>query len=77
MGANYGVASSDKFFFKNSIGAQLRFAWLPKTCVISGKRIWLTYGYRMTAMYHAVSFKPVFEHKWFTKTEYLIWKLKQ
>jgi len=30
-------------FYKWSLGAELKFAWLPETCYISGKRIWLRY----------------------------------
>jgi len=38
-------------FYARCLGAQLKFAWLPKQCSISGKLIWLKFAYRLTAMY--------------------------
>jgi len=33
------------------LGADLKFAWLPETCDLSGKRIWLKWAYRLTSIY--------------------------
>ena len=76
MGANYQTASLDDLFYSKYIGAQLKFAWLPKTCDVSGKRIWLQYGYRVTALHRGLT-EPFFEHRWHDKLEHIIWRLKQ
>ena len=70
-----GVQSYD-YFYDKLIGTQLKFAWLPKTCYISGKRIWLKRGYRMTRMITGPG-DPIFEHRWHDKMEHIIWKLKR
>ena len=62
------------YFYDKCLGGQLKFAWLPKTCHISGKRIWLKYGYKMTAMWTGPD-DPVFEHRWHDKNTHIIWKL--
>jgi hypothetical protein len=79
MGANYKSGPLDEMFYAKSIGAQLNFTWLPVTCAISKKRLWLTYAYRMTAMYRGGTdlTQPFMEHRWFSKEEYIIWRLKQ
>jgi len=79
MGANYQSTSFDEMFYAKSIGAQLRFVWWPVTCTISKKRLWLTYAYRMTAITRGGydMTQSLFEHRWFEKNEYLIWKLKR
>lgn len=64
------------YFYDKLIGTQLKFAWLPKTCYISGKRIWLKRGYRMTRMITGPG-DPIFEHRWHDKMEHIIWKLKR
>lgn len=63
-------------FYDKSLGAQLKFAWLPQTCNITGKRIWLKFGYRLTAMWTGPG-EPIYEHKWHDKLEHIIWKLKR
>ena len=70
-----GVQSYD-YFYDKLIGTQLKFAWLPKTCYISGKRIWLKRAYRMTRMITGPG-DPIFEHRWHDKMEHIIWKLKR
>ena len=62
------------YFYDKLIGTELKFAWLPQTCDISGKRIWLTYGYRMTKMITGPG-TPIFEHRWHDKNTHIIWKL--
>lgn len=57
------------------IGQQLKFAYLPKRCRISNKLIWLKYGYVVTLMYTGPG-QPVFEYFWYTKSEFLVQKLK-
>ena len=63
-------------FYDKSLGAELKFAWLPQTCNITGKHIWLKFGYRLTAMWTGPG-EPIFEHKWHDKLEHIIWKLKR
>jgi hypothetical protein len=69
------VQTYDPFYGK-LLGAQLKFAWLPQTCNITGKRIWLKFGYRLTAMWTGPG-DPLFEHRWHDKLEHIIWKLKR
>ena len=64
------------YFYDKLLGTELKFAWLPKTCHISGKRIWLKMGYRMTRMITGPG-DPIFEHRWHDKIEHIIWKLKR
>ena len=64
----------DDYFYKRCLGAELKFAWLPKTCYLTGKTIWLKKGYRMTAMWTGPD-DPIFEHRWHDKIEHIIWKL--
>ena len=64
------------YFYDRLIGTELKFAWLPKTCHISGKTIWLKRGYRMTRMITGPG-DPIFEHRWHDKIEHIIWKLKR
>ena len=70
------VQSYDPFYDRMMIGAQLKFAWSPQTCDISGKRIWLKYGYRLTRMITGPG-TPVFEHRLHDKNTHIIWKLKR
>jgi hypothetical protein len=54
---------------------KLSFAFLPKTCDITGKRIWLKYGYKGQAMWTGPG-DPVYETRWHDKAEHLIWEIK-
>ena len=64
------------YFYDKLIGTELKFAWLPQKCDISGKRIWLKYGYRVTAMWTGPG-EPIFEHKWHDKNAHIMWLLKR
>jgi hypothetical protein len=70
------VQSYDPFYSRMMIGVELTFAWLPKKCHISGKRIWLKYGYRLTRMISGPG-DTLFLYRWHDKNEHIIWKLKQ
>jgi len=71
------VQSHDPFYdSKLMIGTELTFAWLPQTCDISGKRIWLQYGYRLTKI-TAGPGEILFEYRWHDKNTHIIWKLKR
>jgi hypothetical protein len=73
MGFDPGAQSYD-YFYDKLIGTELKFAWLPKLCHISGKRIWLEYGYRMTRIITGPG-DPILEHRWHDKMEHIVWKL--
>ena len=63
-------------FYERMIGTELKFAWLPETCSLTSKRIWLEYGYRMTRIIIGPG-ESIFEYRWHDKIEHIIWKLKQ
>lgn len=54
---------------------QYKFAFLPKICNVSKKRIWLTHAYRATIIWTGPG-DPIEEHIWVHPHEYLILKLK-
>jgi hypothetical protein len=62
------------YFYDKIIGTELKFAWLPKTCDISGKRIWLKKAYRMTRIITGPG-ESIFEYRWHDKNTHIIWKL--
>ena len=70
------VDSYDPFYGNRYLGSNLKFAFLPKTCDISGKRIWLKYGYELSAMWTGPG-DNIFEYRWHDKHEHIIWKLKK
>lgn len=74
MGFDPGQIDYDHFYSR-CLGAQLKFAWLPQQCSISGKRVWLTYAYKLTAMYTGPG-TTVFEHRWHDKHDHMLWKIK-
>lgn len=54
---------------------QLKFAWWPRRCDFTGKRIWLTKAYKGIATYTGPGI-PIHEYRWAEKNEFLIAKLK-
>lgn len=64
----------EDIFYDYCKGAQLKFAWTPKYCARSNKRIWLKFGYKLTAIFTGPG-TPVYEHRWHDKDEHLIWIL--
>ena len=65
----------DSSFNSHCVGTQFKYALFPKTCHISGKRIWLEKAYRQTAMWTGPD-DPVFEYRWYDKNEFLAARLK-
>lgn len=63
-------------FHNKCLGWELKFALLPKYCILSGKKIWLKFGYKGTAMHFGPG-DPVFEHHWHDKNEHIVWTLKR
>lgn len=69
------IQSYDPFYdSRMMLGAEYKFSWSPQTCDISGKRIWLKYGYRLTRMITGPG-DTLFEYRWHDKFEHIIWKL--
>ena len=68
------VQSYDSFYSKMMIGTELKFAWLPETCYLTGKRIWLKFGYRMTRIITGPG-ESILEYRWHDKNAHIIWKL--
>lgn len=64
------------YFYDKIIGTELKFAWSPQTCDISGKRIWLKKAYRMTRIITGPG-ESIFEHKWHDKNAHIMWLLKR
>jgi len=62
-------------FRRNCIETELKFILIPKRCYISKKLLWLTLAYKQTAMWTGPDL-PVFEDRWYDKTEFLIEKIK-
>jgi hypothetical protein len=76
-------AIQDSIFKKNILGRQLKFALFPRQCHITKRLIWLEFAYCVTAMYRpdfsiykTDSIYVGYEHRWYSKDEYLIARLK-
>ena len=76
-------SASDYHFKQRTMGRQLKFALFPRRCHITKRRIWLEFAYCVTAMYRPAFLEyksdgifDVYEHRWYTKNEYLIARLK-
>lgn len=65
--------------YPDPVIVKLRFCFLPKTCQLSGKKLWLTKAYKISQTYRA---RPGFPEKvitythWADQAQYIIWKLK-
>jgi hypothetical protein len=66
----------DSFYSKMMIGTEYKFAWLPETCNLSGKRIWLKWAYRLTSIYAGPT-EVRLEHIWHDKNTHIMWLLKR
>ena len=64
----------DDFYRNRYLGAELKFAWLPELCNLTGKKIWLKKAYRLTAMWTGPG-ESIFEYRWHDKNAHIIWKL--
>lgn len=52
-----------------------KFAWFPKHCSITGKRIWFSKGMKGVRMITGPG-DPVFIYKWIHKKQFLLEKVK-
>lgn len=67
---------NDNQVFKNHcIGTELKFAWTPKKCHITGKKLWLEYAYMQTGLWTGPG-DPLFEYRWYDKEQFLIARIK-
>jgi hypothetical protein len=66
---------NDESFYRKAIWVE-RFAWRPRRCNITGRRLWLTKTMMGVAMWTG-SGDPVFEFKWHDYKEHTLWLLKQ
>lgn len=57
------------------VGWQRKISIIPRTCYYSNKFIWLQIAYKGTAMWTGPG-EPVFEHRWVSKNQYLLEKIK-
>lgn len=64
----------DDMFYRRAIW-YLKFAWLPKTCDFSRKRIWFKRAYRGLVMYAGTG-EPVIEYRWIAKEQFLFARLQ-
>lgn len=62
-------------FKSHCIGTVLKFVLFPRKCHITHQWIWLEYAYRQTAMWTGPG-DPVFENRWYNRTEFLIERIK-
>ena len=63
-------------FYERMIGTEYKFAWLPETCYLTGKRIWLKKAYRLTRIITGPG-ESIFEYRWHDKNAHIIWQLKR
>ena len=68
--------SYDSFYSKMMIGTELKFAWLPETCYLTGNRIWLKKAYRMTRIITGPG-ESILEYRWHDKNTHIMWLLKR
>jgi hypothetical protein len=71
-----GIPYND-FYRNRYLGAELKFAWLPKICNLTGKRIWLKKSYRLTLAMWTGPGDTIFEYKWHSKNAHIIWMLQR
>ena len=66
---------NDISFYRKAIWRE-QFAWMPRRCNLSNKRIWLKKCMMGVAMWTGPG-EPVFEFKWHDMKEHVFWMLKQ
>ena len=71
-----GHSSYNDFYGGKYLGAEFKFAWFPKLCELTGKRVWLEYAYNLTIIYSGTG-KPVMHSRWHGKNAHIMWLLKR
>ena len=69
------IDGEDRWWFYKDATFKYSFAFLPKHCDLSGKRIWLKMGVKITKKVEGFGISLYF-YKWHDKHEHLIYKLK-
>jgi hypothetical protein len=64
----------DEDFYNRAVWVK-RFAWWPKHCDLSGRRLWLKKVMMGVAVYTGPG-DTVFEFRWHDAKEHVFWKLK-
>lgn len=59
------------FFYERCIDNTLTWSFLPRKCYRSGKSIWFTKGYKLTARYVGPG-DVIHEYRWFDKKEFML-----
>jgi len=54
---------------------QVQYIWWPKRCSLSGQRLWFCWAYKGVAMWTGPG-EPVYETKYHSSVEHMIWLLK-
>lgn len=72
----YSSNEGKQEFYYRCRGWELKFAFFPKQCFRSGKKIWLKYGYRGIALWTGPG-EPMPEAQWHDKDEHLLWLLNK
>jgi hypothetical protein len=71
------IIVSHGYYWHNRVANwQLKFAWLPHRCSLSGRFIWLKFAYCGRKIISGPG-EPVIEDYWHTTTEHMIWLLKR
>lgn len=66
---------SEDWGLRRAVGWKLKLCWSPRTCFLSGKKLW---GKRA---YHGENWitgpgDPAVQEYWIDKKEYIMWRLK-
>lgn len=68
--------STDQWMFKNRrIGKQSKISWIPRTCYLSGKNLWLKKSIVITSMVTGPG-SPAFEDFWCDPKEFFLNEFK-
>lgn len=71
-----GHTAYEDFYRNRYLGAELKFAWLPERCDLTGKRIWFVKAYRLTSIWHHLD-ESILVHTWRDKNAHIMRLLKR
>ena len=63
-------------FYRNATWVE-SFAWLPHRCNLTKRFIWLENAYRGTQRYPINDNRFIYEHRWHSYDDHVIWLLKK
>lgn len=58
-----------------AVGWKLKFCWFPKTCFLTGKKLWGKHAYHGTHLIMGPG-EPIYNHYCVEKNEFIIARLK-